>query len=116
LSACQNIGHRTSITDAAGSEIWSYHTDNTNSDTTKRNIHVNQRTTSGITKTSTYYLDLAGNIAQMIYPTGRTVNYAYDSANRPKTAIDGSNGITYATGFQTPPTGTLCVASAVCYT
>ena len=29
---------------------------------------------------------------------------------------DGSNGITYATGFQTPPTSTACVATAVCYT
>jgi RHS repeat-associated protein len=110
LAACQNIGHRTSITDAAGSAAWSYQVDATNN----RSVHVEQRTTNSITKTFTYYLDLAGNVTQAIYPTGRTVNYTYDSANRPSTAIDGSNGITYATGFQTPPPG--CPASAVCYT
>jgi RHS repeat-associated protein len=114
LSTCQNIGHRTSVTDAAGSEIWSYQVDATN----HRSVHVNQRTTnsspSNITKTSTYYLDLAGNVTQAVYPTGRTVNYSYDSANRPITAADGSNGITYATDFQTAPSG--CLANAVCYT
>ena len=113
---CQNIGHRTSMTDAAGSEAWSYHTDNTNSHTTKRNAHVNQRTTGGIAKTSAYYLYLTGNVTQAVYPTGRVVNYSYDNADRPSNATDGSNGITYATDFQTPPTNTNCTASAVCYT
>lgn len=110
LAACQNIGQRTSMTDAAGLEAWSYQVDSTN----LRDVHVNQRTISGISKTSTYYLDLAGNITQAVYPTGRIVNYAYDAANRPKTAADGSNGITYASDFQTAPTG--CLPGAVCYT
>jgi RHS repeat-associated protein len=110
LSACQNIGQRTSQTDAAGTEAWSYQVDATN----HRSVHVNQRTTSTITKTSTYYLDMAGNVTQAVYPTGRVVNYTFNAANRPITAADGSNGITYATDFQTPPTG--CLTSAVCYT
>jgi RHS repeat-associated protein len=110
LSACQNIGLRTSVTDAAGSEAWSYQVDATN----HRSVHVNQRTTSSITKTSTYYLDMAGNVTQAVYPTGRVVNYTFDAANRPSTAVDGSNGITYATDFQTVPTG--CLAGKVCYT
>ena len=110
LATCQNIGERTSAIDAAGSEAWSYQVDASN----LRSIHVNQRTTGGITKTSTYFFDLAANITQIVYPTGRVVNYAYDSANRPKTAVDGSNGITYATDFQTAPAG--CLAGAVCYT
>jgi RHS repeat-associated protein len=110
LSACQNIGQRTSVTDAAGSEAWSYQVDATN----HRSVHVNQRTTSNITKTSTYYLDMAGNVTQAVYPTGRVVNYTFNAANRPITATDGSNGITYATDFQTPPTG--CLTGAVCYT
>jgi RHS repeat-associated protein len=42
------------------------------------------------------------------------VNYTFDSANRPKTATDGSNGITYATSPATPLAG--CLANAVCYT
>ncbi len=114
LSACQNIGQRTSMSDAAGSESWSYQVDATN----KRTVHANQRTTTStptnITKTSTYYLDLAGNLTSVIYPTGRTVNYTYDGADRPSTAVDGSNGITYATDFQTAPTG--CLTGKVCYT
>lgn len=110
LTTCQNIGKRTSMTDAAGSEVWSFQIDAAN----KRSVHVNQRTTNSQTKTSTYYLDLAGNITQMIYPSGRIVNYTYDSANRPKTAADGVNGLTYATSAATPPSG--CLAGAVCYT
>jgi RHS repeat-associated protein len=58
--------------------------------------------------------DLAGNATSVTYPSGRVVNYSYDSASRPKTAADGSNGITYATDFQSPPTG--CLSGAVCYT
>jgi RHS repeat-associated protein len=110
LAACQNVGQRTSMTDAAGSEVWSYQVDSAN----MRSIHVNRRTTSNITKTSTYYLDLAGNVTQAVYPTGRVVNYTYDAANRAKSAADGSNGITYASDFQSAPTG--CLTGAVCYT
>lgn len=115
LTACQNIGHRTSMTDAAGSEAWSYQIDKTNS----RSAHADQRTItsspSNITKTATYYLDLVGNVTQEVYPTSRTVNYTYDAADRPSTAVDSANGITYATGWQTgSPAG--CVATATCYT
>jgi RHS repeat-associated protein len=114
LSACQNIGHATSVTDAAGSEAWSYQTDKTNN----RSIHVNQRTTnsspSNITKTSTYYFDLSGNLTSITYPTGRIVNYTYDAASRPATAVDSANGVTYATARGTPPTG--CLTTGVCYT
>jgi len=114
LSACQNIGHRTSMTDGAGSESWAYEVDKPN----LRSIHQEQRTTnsspSNITKTTTYYLNLAGNVTQLVYPTGRTVNYTYDSADRPSTAADSANGITYATDWKTPGSG--CLANAVCYT
>jgi RHS repeat-associated protein len=114
LTACQNIGHRTSMTDAAGSEIWAYQVDQPN----LRSIHQEQRTNnsspSNITKTTTYYMNLAGGVTQLVYPTGRTVNYTYDSADRPSTAVDSSNGITYATDWKTPPSG--CLANAACYT
>jgi RHS repeat-associated protein len=108
LSACQNIGHQTSMTDAAGSEEWSYEDDSTNI------AHANQRTTSNITKFSTYTADYAGNITKVVYPSGRIVNYTYDAADRPQTATDGSNGITYASDFESAPTG--CLPGAVCYT
>lgn len=110
LSACQNIGHATSITDGAGSEAWAYQVDSAN----QRSVHVNQRTTSSITKTSTYYFDLAGNLTSITYPTGRVVNYTYDAANRPQTAVDSANGITYAGAQSSPPTG--CPSTGVCYT
>jgi RHS repeat-associated protein len=116
LSTCQNIGHRTSMTDGAGSEARAYQTDATN----LRSIHKEQRTTnsspSNITKSTTYYMNLAGGVTQLVYPTGRTVNYTYDAADRPSTAQDSTNGITYATGKKTPPANTNCVATAVCYT
>jgi RHS repeat-associated protein len=107
LSACQNIGRRTSMTDATGSESWSF-------DVADR-IHKEQRTTSSITKSTTYNLDLAGNITSVVYPTGRAVNYTYDSANRPSSATDSANGVTYATGFTTSPGGT-CLTNVTCYT
>jgi RHS repeat-associated protein len=114
LSACQNIGHATSITDGAGSESWAYQVDPAN----LRSAHVNQRTTtsspSNITKTSTYYFDLASNLTSITYPTGRIVNYTYDAANRPATAVDSANGITYAAAQVSPPTG--CLTTGVCYT
>jgi hypothetical protein len=49
------------------------------------------------------------------YPTIRTVNYTYDNANRPSTASDSANGITYATGFKTAP-GATCSNNVTCYT
>ena len=114
LTSCANVGHRTSVTDAAGSEAWSYQVDFSN----QRSVHADQRTTASggnnYTKTSTYYLDLAGNVTQVSYPTGRVVNYTFDAADRPSTAADASNGITYATDFQSPPTG--CLTNAACYT
>ena len=114
LSACQNVGHPTSITDSAGSEAWAYQVDLTN----LRSVHANQRTTtsspSNITKTSTYYFDLAGNLTSITYPTGRVVNYTFDAANRPATAADSANGITYAAAQSTPPSG--CLTTGVCYT
>jgi hypothetical protein len=110
LSFCQNTGHRTSVTDAAGSESWSYQVDATN----HRSVHQNRRTTSGVTKSTTYYLDLSGNVTSVSYPTGRVVNYAFSATNRAITAQDASNGITYATAPSSPLSG--CPSSAVCYT
>src|SRR5258707_4048013 len=49
------------------------------------------------------------------YPTIRTVNYSYDSADRPGTASDSSNGVTYASGPDTSPGGS-CLADVTCYT
>ena len=103
LSIINGIGHRTGMTDAAGSGAWSY-------DTIGR-VKVDQRTNtsspSNITKTTSFIYDLSGDITQATYPTGRVVNYTFDSAGRPSTAADGSNGITYALGS--------CASGGACY-
>jgi RHS repeat-associated protein len=111
LSSCDNVGHRTSGADAAGSELWSYQIDTNH----QQSIHKEQRTTSGISKITTYVLDLAGNTTQVTYPTFQIVNYTFDSANRPSAVQDASNGITYATGPKTSPGGT-CANNVTCYT
>jgi RHS repeat-associated protein len=103
LTHCDNIGHRTSSTDAAGSEIWAY-------DVPDR-IHKEQRTTGAIIKTTTYNFDYAGDVSSVVYPTGRTVNYTYDSAKRPSVATDASNGITYGLGTCANGIG----SNGVCY-
>jgi len=115
LSSCQNLGHRTSVTDGGGSEHWAFQVDATN----RRSAHAEQRTTisspNNITKTTNYLLDFLGNVYQVTYPTNRVVNYTFDTANRPSTAMDSANGITYATGLQTSPGGS-CIAKVTCYT
>ena len=116
LTACQNIGHRTSMTDGAGSEIWAYQVDQPNLRTIHKEQRTNNSSPTNITKSTTYYMNLAGGVTQLVYPSpgGRTVNYTYDSADRSITAVDSSNGVTYATDWQTPPSG--CLANAACYT
>jgi RHS repeat-associated protein len=115
LPSCQNIGRRTGMTDGSGAEYWSYQVDPANS----RTIDAEQKTiksgSNNITKTLTFYFDLSRNLTEAIYPSGRIVNFTYDSANRPSTAIDGSNGVTYASGFKTSPGGT-CITGMTCYT
>jgi RHS repeat-associated protein len=98
-SACYNIGRRTSMTDAAGSEAWSY-------DTMGRTL-TDQRTTNSITKSSVYTYNYDGSPATLTYPSGRTITYTYDNAQRALTAEDTVNGIDYATGGAYTPQGTL---------
>ena len=106
---CQNIGHRTSMTDAAGSESWAYKENNQTLD--RPHILVDQRTTGGVTKTGTYYSDMAGNITQWVYPTGRTMYTAISAANR---MVEVYNGPAYAAAQYPASPG--CPINIVCYT
>ena len=90
VSTCYNIGRRTGMTDADGSESWAY-------DTMGREWG-EQRTTNSITKTTAYTYDFAGDLATLTYPSGRTVTYSTDSAGRPSSAKDVANNITYIMG------------------
>lgn len=64
-----------------------------------------QRTNGTITKNIGYTYNLAGSLATLAYPSGRTLTYKYEAAGRPSTARDLTNGINYVTGMTT---GTTC--------
>ncbi len=108
---CQNIGHRTSMTDAAGSEAWAYQEANQAQFPDWPHTLADKRTTGGITKTGTYYSDKAGNIRIFNYPTGRTINTLISAANR---LIEVYNGPAYAASQYPASPG--CPLNNVCYT
>ncbi len=87
---CYNIGHRTTMTDAGGTENLAY-------DKMGREL-VEQRITNSVTKSTTYTYDLAGDLATLTYPSTRMITYTYDSAGRPSEAQDVANSINYALG------------------
>jgi RHS repeat-associated protein len=99
LSTCQNIGHRTSMTDAAGSEAWSFNV--------PLRTQVEQRITNGVRNSATSVDNLDGSLATLTYPSGRTITYTPDAAARPISAVDTANSINYATGASYAPIGAL---------
>ena len=98
-ASCYNIGHRTSMTDAAGSEAWSY-------DPMGR-VLVDKRTSESVAQTFTYtYVPYVnGAVANIVYPSGLSLTYTYSAAGRFATAKD-QNGNSYAAG----------TCGGVCYT
>ncbi len=89
-SSCYNIGHRTGMTDPAGSESWAY-------DTMGRTV-VQSRTTNSITKTTKYTYNLDSSAATLTYPSGRVMTYTPDTAGRPSNVKDNTTSVYYATG------------------
>ncbi|NDQ55762.1 MAG: RHS repeat-associated core domain-containing protein [Acidipila sp.] len=96
---CFNIGRRTSMIDAAGSEAWSYQN--------MGRAITDQRTTNSVSKSTLYTYNLDGSVATLIYPSGRTITYAPGGAGRPLSAIDTANSITYATNALYSPPGAI---------
>jgi len=94
-SSCYNKGRRTGMTDAAGSEAWSY-------DSMGRPLE-DQRTTNSVTKTTSYIYNYDGTLATLTYPLGRTITYSptrtYSpgAVSQPYQAEDNTNSIDYAT-------------------
>jgi RHS repeat-associated protein len=86
-SPCYNIGRRTSMTDAAGSEVLSY-------DTMGREWG-EQRTTNGVSKTTTYTYNFEGDLATLTYPSGRTMTYTTANTGWPAKAVDVSDNVNY---------------------
>jgi RHS repeat-associated protein len=90
LTITNGIGRQTAMCDGAGSESWSY-------DSMGRTL-VDQRTTNGTTKSTTFTYNLDGSATTLAYPGGDTITYTEDSAGRPSVAQDVVNNITYASG------------------
>jgi RHS repeat-associated protein len=97
-----NIGRRTGMADAGGSEAWSY-------DQMGRALAA-QRITNSITKSFNYTYNYDGSIATLAYPSGRMVTYTVDNAGRPSTAMDVANSINYVTGGCGVSSGGACYA------
>ncbi len=99
LTITNGLGRRTGMSDGSGSTAWSY-------DPAGQVLTV-QRTISGVTKAITYSYNLAGSLATVGYPSGRTITYAYGAANRPVSVIDSANTINYALSATYSPHGAL---------
>jgi RHS repeat-associated protein len=89
-ASCFNIGHRTGMTDPAGSESWAY-------DDNGR-LEIQSRTTNSITKTTSYTYNLDNSVATLTYPSGRVVTYTPDTGGRPSNVEDNTTSVFYATG------------------
>jgi RHS repeat-associated protein len=90
------IGHLSSLTDQAGSGSYSY-------DPLGR-MSTEQRTINGGSKSMGYSYNLDGSLQSLTYPSTRVVNYTYNTAGHPLTAID-SNGTQYTSNATHWPTG-----------
>jgi RHS repeat-associated protein len=102
-SPCYNKGRRTAMTDAAGSESWSY-------DKLGR-MSGDKRTTNSITEQTTYAYNFDGSLSTLTYPSGRTITYLPNAAAQPISASDIPNGVTYATSGSYAPNGALMTLS-----
>jgi RHS repeat-associated protein len=104
LTITNGIGRRTSMTDPAGSEAWSY-------DSMGR-VLTDQRTTNGLTKSVVYtyvpYLD--GSMANILYPSGLSLSYTYNGVGRAISAAD-QHGVNYASAATYAPQEALQTAT-----
>jgi RHS repeat-associated protein len=99
LTITNGIGRRTGMTDAAGSEAWSY-------DAMGRAL-TDQRKTNAVTKSTVYRYNLDGSVATLAYPSGRIITYTPNAAGRTISAVDSTGPINYATAAHYAPQGAL---------
>lgn len=102
LTIHNGIGKRTGMCDAGGAEAWS---NDITAGVGWKTTDV--RTTAGITKTSAVQNNFDGSVAALTYPSGRVLNYTYNTATRPVSAIDPTGPINYATSASYAPPGGL---------
>jgi RHS repeat-associated protein len=94
VASCYNIGHMTTMTDAAGSDSFAY-------DKVGR-LWGDQRTTAGITKNSSYAYNLDGSLNTLTYPSGHSVYSAVGGAGLPLTTVDSAVVDYVSSGMYTP--------------
>ncbi len=70
----KGVGRVTSIQDGSGSIAWTYNS--------LGQVIQEQKTTGAVIYTVGYTYDLAGNVTQITYPSGRVVSYSQDSNGR----------------------------------
>jgi RHS repeat-associated protein len=83
LSACYNVGRRTGMTDAAGSESWAY-------DEMGRQLD-EQRVINSITKSTANTYNLDGTLSMRTYPSGNNVVYQINAAEQTTGVTDLTN-------------------------
>ena len=99
LTIANGIGRRTGMSDAAGTEAWSY-------DAMGRAL-ADRRTTNSVTKTTSYTYNLDGSPAMLTYPSNRTITYTPNAAGRLVSGVDTGNSINYALNALYAPQGAL---------
>lgn len=106
LTITNGKGRRTGMSDSSGQTAWSF-------DPAGR-VLAEQRTITAvspsITKSFGYAYNLDGSLASLTYPSGRTVAYFYNNAQRQTSAIDSANATNYATNATYWATGQLHTA------
>lgn len=91
------LGRLTKMADGVGNEQYTH-------DVLGRTTQM-QKTISGTTFTSSYQYNLAGELTQITYPSGRLVQQNYDAIGRVSAIADtmGGTNTTYASGFTYNP-------------
>jgi RHS repeat-associated protein len=93
-------GYRTAMCDGSGATAWTH-------DVLGR-ILQEKRTIIGstaVTKSTSYAYNVDGSVASQTYPSGRVLNYTYDAAGRPASAVDPTGPIKYVTAATYAPHG-----------
>jgi RHS repeat-associated protein len=89
-SCAYGIGRLCSLSDAAGTTAWDYDS--------RGRVSAKHQTLDGLTLTTAYRYTAAGQLAQMTYPSGLTVDYQYSQGQLTALSINGQPfiaGLTY---------------------
>jgi RHS repeat-associated protein len=93
------IGRMTSLTDQAGSGMYSYNA--------MGRIAGETRVIAGVSKSMSYEYNLDGSLKILHYPSGAAVTYTPDAAGHMLSAVDNGNNINYAASATYGPDGSL---------